>query len=115
MASWLLPLGLGVLGFAGQQQSANAQNQANQIAGQSAESQRRIADRMLQRSTDIFDPIMDQTVLPRLTARATGTPPWAPQAHRQARSLAARMAFPRTDLNEGPRRTNPAGSGGAPV
>ena len=89
-----LALGLGLLGFAGQQSAAGAQARA---AGQTQEQidlQKELQDYMLGKRKTLYDPIERDVLLPKLTARATSEPAWAPQAGFWARQLGSKMSFP---------------------
>lgn len=108
--TWLLPVGLGLLGFMGQQSAAQAQNRATDAASQGMQSNQKIIDYMLNKRESLYDPIEKNVLVPRMVARAQSEAPWIPQARRQSQSLAAKMAFPTTDK---PRPEPP--SGGAPV
>lgn len=95
--TWAIPVGLGLLGFFGQQQAAQAQNRATDVASQGAEANKAIMDYMLNKRRDVYDPIETGILLPALKRRATQKAAWVPQATRQAQSLGAKMAFPTTD------------------
>lgn len=95
--SWLLPVGLGLLGFFGQQQAAQAQNRATDVAAQGAAGNQAIMDYMLNKRKNVYDPIETGILLPALQRRATSTAAWVPQAKHWGESLGAKMAFPTTD------------------
>lgn len=103
MANFLLPLGLGVLGFMGQQSAAKAQTAGAEAATIGAQSQKELADYMLGRKRNYYDPLEEKYVTPNLVRRVTEGPAWAPQAGFWAKSLASKMAFPTEDVEGKPR------------
>lgn len=97
MANWIIPLGLGLLGYSGQQQTARAQTRASDLEAQAAAKQAEIADYMLGKRRDVYDPIERDVFLPAMVKRAQEAPSWAPQARFWSSQLASKMAFPRED------------------
>lgn len=92
--SWLLPLALGVLGFSGQQSAAGAASKAAEGTQEQIALQKELQDYMLGKRREMYDPIERDVLLPKLTARATSEPAWAPQAGFWARQLGSKMSFP---------------------
>ncbi len=84
--NWLLPA-LGILGWLGNRDTANQQNQANQLAMTQAAKQGEIVDYLLNKRKKIYDPIEEETVIPRLKERATSTPFYAGDWLKQSRGL----------------------------
>lgn len=94
---WLLPLGLGVLGFMGQQKAAETQTEATKVGKEQVELQRELQKYMLGKRKEVYDPIETKTLLPGLVRRATTPAPWTGQAGSWAKKLGAEMTFPTTD------------------
>jgi hypothetical protein len=77
--NWLLPA-LGALQFFGGQQ-------ANQQASRASEAENKIVDYILSKRQKVYDPLEEQTLLPRLRHRATTAPFFARDWLNQARAL----------------------------
>jgi len=102
---YLVPLAVGWLGYQGQREAAQSSQSAAQAGAEASAAERARTEYILKKRREVYDPIMERTVLPKLQSRATSQAPWTPQASFWSKQLASKMAFPRTD----PPRTESGG------